>query len=127
LLVSSTFSFKDLLFGFLSLTMKVRLLEWYLMLQSRKLADNSTVRCSWIHGKPQNTIDICAKLANLKPEFAPKNRAATTNEQSSKAHRDHASSLNMQWSRQSLIATLIRTRTCKSTSSSSSETLEPGL
>jgi hypothetical protein len=48
--VCSTLSFKDLLFEFLSLTVKVRLLEWYLMLQSRKIADDSSVRCSWIQG-----------------------------------------------------------------------------
>jgi hypothetical protein len=50
LIICSTFSFKDLLFQFLSLSVKVQLLEWHLMLQSRKLADDSTVRCSWIAG-----------------------------------------------------------------------------
>jgi hypothetical protein len=47
--VFSTFSFKDLLVEFLSLTVKVRLLEWYLMLQSRKLPEDYTAWCSWIH------------------------------------------------------------------------------
>jgi hypothetical protein len=51
-LVFSTFSFKDLLFQSLSLIVKVRLLERCLMLQSRNLADDSTVRCPWIHGTP---------------------------------------------------------------------------
>jgi hypothetical protein len=50
----STFSFKDLLFQFLLLTVKVWLLEWHLMLELRKLADDSTVRCSWIHERPEN-------------------------------------------------------------------------
>jgi hypothetical protein len=57
--VFSTFSFRDLLFEFLSWTRKVRLFEWHLMLQSRKLANDSTVRCSWIHGtfdKIENSI-----------------------------------------------------------------------
>jgi hypothetical protein len=53
LVVFSTFSFRDLLFEFLSLTVKVRFLEWYLMLESRKLSDDSPVRCSWIHGTSQ--------------------------------------------------------------------------
>jgi hypothetical protein len=48
----SAFSFKGLLFEFLSLTVKVRFIEWYLMLQSRKFADNSTARSSWIHERP---------------------------------------------------------------------------
>jgi hypothetical protein len=46
-------SFNDFFQGFLvwvfSLTVKVRLLEGYLMLQSRKMTDNSRIRCSWIH------------------------------------------------------------------------------
>jgi hypothetical protein len=46
----SMFSFKALLFKFLSLAAKAWPLEWYLILQSRKSADDSTVRCSWIHG-----------------------------------------------------------------------------
>jgi hypothetical protein len=28
---------------------KVRFLDWYLMLQSRRLANDSRVRCLWIH------------------------------------------------------------------------------
>jgi hypothetical protein len=50
LVMFSIFSFKDLLFEFLSLTVKVSLIEWYLMLQSRKLTDDSTSKCSWIQG-----------------------------------------------------------------------------
>jgi hypothetical protein len=42
----SAFSFKDLLFVFLSLIVNVRLLERHLRLQARKLADDSTVRYS---------------------------------------------------------------------------------
>jgi hypothetical protein len=45
---------KDLLFEFLSWTVKVQLLEWHLMLELRKFADDSTVRCSWIPGRPEN-------------------------------------------------------------------------
>jgi hypothetical protein len=51
----STFSFKNLLFEFLSLSVNARLLERHLMLQSRKLAGDSLVRRSWISGTPDIT------------------------------------------------------------------------
>jgi hypothetical protein len=47
-----TFSFKDWMPKLRSLTVKIPLLEGYLMLQSGKLADDSMIRCSRIHGIP---------------------------------------------------------------------------